>query len=404
MPILGLPRLLFSLVSLAILAAAVYLLARWLHGYDVRDAYGVWRHVRGPAWSLYLGCALLAWSFLGRFVILALLPASGDDPALTRAAAHRIAAPDGGELHVEISGRADGPTLVLTHGWGLDSRAWSWARRDLGERFRLVTWDLPGLGRSSRPKDGKLSLERFARALAAVIEHTSDRPVILVGHSIGGMIAQTLFRACPELARTRVAGVVLLNTTYENPLRTMLFNRLWLALQKPVLEPMSWLTVALSPLVWLSNWQSYLSGASQLAMRLAGFGRYARRRQVDAMALLATQNSPAVQAKGNLAMFAWAAREVLPTIPVPMLVVAGEKDIITLPIASEVIVARTPRSELLPVEGVGHMGLLERAAEYDREIGDFAQRVLLSPAYATPADRPRESGEPRRGPEERSLY
>lgn len=380
MPVLTLPRLLLSLLSWAILAVGAYLLWSWFHGYDVRDAHGVWRHVHGPAWRLVVGAALLAWSFLGRFLVLAIVARGGQDPVLSRAEPRAVVAPDGSRIRVEIAGRADGPTLVLTHGWGLDSTAWSWARRDLGRRFRLVTWDLPGLGRSSRPDDGRYSLDRFADALAAVIEETTDRPAILVGHSIGGMTVQTLFRARPELARSVVAGVVLLNTTYENPLRTMILAPLWLALQRPLLEPMCWLTVWLSPLVWLSNWQSYLSGSAQLAMRLTGFGRYATRGQVDAMARLGAKGNPAVQAKGNLAMFHWQAREVLRSIPVPVLVIAGERDIVTLPEAGEVIAARAPQAELARIEGVGHMGFVERAPDYHARIAAFAERVLLSPA------------------------
>lgn len=387
MPILTLPRLLLSILSLAILGGAVYLLWSWQHGYDVRDVQGVWRHVRGPAWRLYAGSALLAWSFLGRFVVLAAMRGSKTEASLERGASQIVVAPDGSRLEVEIFGRADGPTLVFTHGWGLDSTIWAWARRDLSRRFRIVTWDLPGLGRSGRPPDGEFSIDRFADALGTVIEQTSERPVIVVGHSIGGMTTQTLFRARPDLAKTRVAGVVLLNTTYENPLRTMALCKLWLALQRPLLEPICWLTVFLLPIAWLSNWQSYLSGHSQLAMRLAGFGRYATRKQVDATALLATRNSPAVQAKGNLAMFHWQAREVLPSIPVPVLVIAGSRDIVTLPAAAEVIRSRAPQAELVVVDGVGHMGFLERAEDYHGQIDAFAERVFLTSSYARPADR-----------------
>jgi pimeloyl-ACP methyl ester carboxylesterase len=380
MPVLFLPRLLFTLISLAMLGVGVYLLTSWFRGYDVRDVNGVWHHLRGPTWRLYAGGGLLGWSFLGRFAVLACMPGSTDDPALSRGAMRTVVAPGGSKINVEISGRADGPTLVLTHGWGLNAMAWSWARRDFGRHFRIVTWDLPGLGRSEKFADGKYSIDKFAAALATVILETADRPVILVGHSIGGMTAQTLFRARPDVAKSLVAGVILLNTTYENPLRTMVLSKFWLALQKPLLEPMCWVSILISPLAWLSAWHSYLSGSSQLAMRLTGFGRYATRKQVDDTALMSAKGSPAVQAKGNLAMFHWDARDVLPAIPVPMLVFVGERDIVTLPIAGEIIASAAPRAELALVEGVGHMGFMERAADYNSRIAAFAERVLKTPA------------------------
>ncbi len=386
MPVLSLPRLLFTLVSLAILGLGIYFLTRWFRGYDLRDVNGIWHHVRGPTWWLYAAGGLLGWSFLGRSVVLACIPGSADDPALSRAAAQMVVAPDGSKLNVEISGRADGPTLILTHGWGLNATAWSWAKRDLGRQFRIVTWDLPGLGRSEKFSDGKYSIDKLAAALATVIQETTDRPAILVGHSIGGMTAQTLFRASPDVAKSLVAGVVLLNTTYQNPLNTMFLSKVWIALQKPLLEPLCWVSVLISPLAWLSAWHSYLSGSSHIAMRFTGFGRYATRKQVDATALMSAKGSPAVQAKGNLAMFHWDAREVLPAIPTPMLVFAGQRDIVTLPIAGEVIASAAPRAELALIEGVGHMGFMERAAIYNSRIAAFAGRVLRTPAYAIPAD------------------
>ena len=190
------------------------------------------------------------------------------------------------------------------------------------------------------------------------------------------MTTQTFWRACPEAVKERVAGVVLVDTTHEDPIRTMWLSPLWNALRRPLIEPMMGLMVALSPLVWLSSWQSYLSGSSQIAMRLTGFGRHATRGQVDFTARLACKGSPAVQAKGNLAMFRWDATEVLAAIPVPVLVLSGSKDIVTLPAASATIAGQAPRGRLVTLEGAGHMGFMERAEAYDRAIAEFADSVF----------------------------
>ena len=111
----------------------------------------------------------------------------------------------GAQLYVESVGPAGAPVIVLTHGWGLDSSIWSYAKRDLSA-FRLVVWDLPGLGRSKLAKGRVLSIDDFAADLATVIEHTGDRPVVLVGQSIGGMTIQTLARDNGVLFDRRVAG------------------------------------------------------------------------------------------------------------------------------------------------------------------------------------------------------
>ena len=287
-----------------------------------------------------------------------------------------VQAPDGSSLRVESFGDTRGPTIILTHGWGLNSTAWWYTKKALGDRFRLITWDLPGLGLSKPPRDGKITIDRFAEALGAVVQSSGSGPVVLVGHSIGGMTTQTFWRACTQSVKDQVAGVVLVDTTHEDPIQTMWLSPLWRALRWPLIEPMMWMTIALSPLMWLSSWQGYLSGSNQLIMRLTGFGRFATRGQVDLTARLACKGSPGIQAKGNMAMLRWKATEVLPTIPVPMIVLTGSKDIVTLPSASRTIVSAARDARLVEVEGCGHMGFMEQAEAYDLEIARFADQVL----------------------------
>ncbi len=378
MPITTLPRFVLSLVSLALLVGGIYLAWSWYEGYDVHYGDGLIRHVRGESWRLYGALALSGWSFLGRFVVLMFIPAGRTEPRDDRGESSIVTAPDGSALHVETLGAPDGPTIVLTHGWGLNSTAWWYTKHALADRFRIVVWDLPGLGRSKSPKDGRFTIDRFAEALGAVVRSTGSDPVILVGHSIGGMTTQTFWRACPEALRRQVVGAVLVDTTHENPLRTMWLSPLWRALRWPLIEPISRLTILLSPLVWLSSWQGYLNGSNQLVMRLTGFGRFATRGQVDFTARLAAKGSPGVQAKGNLAMFRWRATEVLPTVPVPMLVLTGTKDIVTLPSASDLIAQSAKRVRLIKVEGAGHMGFMERSEVYNEAIGAFADDVFAA--------------------------
>ena len=377
MPIIIFPRLLLQLVSLALLACAAWLLWRWWDGYDVVNTSGVVvDHVHGSAWWLWTGVGILVWSFgAGRLVVLALIP-SGHAPMQARTASQTVLAPDGSKLHVETSGLATGPTVILTHGWGLNSTAWGDAKQELGSRFRVIAWDLPGLGRSGPPSDGRYTLDRFAQALGAVVEHAGEGPILLVGHSIGGMTTQTFWRSASKAARAQVAGVVLVDTTHEDPTRTMWLSGLWGGLKAPVIKPLMHLTIWLSPLVWLSSWQGYLGGSSQIAMRLVGFGRHATRGQVDLTARLSAKGSPAVQAKGNLAMLAWKVTESLPGITVPALVLTGDRDIVTLPEASRTIADAIPDSRLVVIDGCGHMGFMEGADCYNAEIKAFALAVL----------------------------
>lgn len=369
MAILSLIRLFTTLLSLAILAAAAYFLWSWYSGDLVQDAAGRLYRQRDD-WRLWLGLGFAAWSLLGRFLVLALV-ARPDRRATgpQRGEGQLVPSPTGSSLYVEVHGAASGAPVIFTHGWGMDSTFWRYAREDLGQRFRLILWDLPGLGKSKPAGPHAISLEAFAADLASLVELAGRQRPVLVGHSIGGMIIQTLLRDHPHLQR-RLAGVVLLNTTYTNPLKTMVLSRMLQALQRPLLEPASHLTVVLQPLVWLSKWQSYLSGSAHLAHR-AGFGRFVTRSQLEHTTLLATRNSPAVQARGDLAMFHWDATGALGDAQVPALVIGGDVDIVTKAEASRAIVDEAAQGTLRIVPQVNHMGPLERYDVYDQLIADF---------------------------------
>lgn len=330
---------------------------------------------------LWTALGLLAWSMAGRLVLTPLLGKPDTDP--TRAVRHDgqlLQSPTGAQLYVEIDGPADAPPIVLTHGWGLDGTIWFYLRRALAKRYKVIVWDLPGLGRSRAANGASIDLSHFALDLKAVLALCEGAPAVLVGHSIGGMTIQTLVRDHPGVLDGQVAGLVLVNTTFTNPLRTMILSPLALALRWPVLEPAMRLAIWLQPLAWLSSWQSYLSGAAHLANRI-GFASQVTRSQLEHTTLLATRNAPAAQARGNLAMFRWDADGALQAIKVPTLILAGDRDIVTKAEASEILSRATPGGHLEIVADANHMGFLERAAPYNSLIAAFCDEVLV----ATPA-------------------
>jgi pimeloyl-ACP methyl ester carboxylesterase len=383
MPLLSIARFFATLLSLAILGAAGYLLWSWGQGDWVRGSDGELRLARED-WRLWAGLGLLAWSFLGRFVVLMLAARRDERPTRARReGGQALAGATGSTLHVETCGPAGAPPIVFTHGWGMDSTFWNYAKQDLGDRFRLTVWDLPGLGRSRAASRDSIQLRNFARDLAGLVGPAGGQPVVLVGHSIGGMVIQTLLRDHPT-AHRRIAGVVLLNTTYTNPLRTMVFSGLLTALQKPVIEPAMRLTMWLQPLVWASKWQSYLSGSSHLAHRL-GFGRFVTRSQLEHVTLLSTRNPPAVEAKGNLAMMNWDASGALDGSPVPVLAIGGDLDLVTKLEASRTIAASAEAGALEVIHGVNHLGPMERADLYNALIAEFALRVQPAVADLRPS-------------------
>src|SRR5688572_13028084 len=159
-----------GLFGWALLAAGVYCLWEWADQAkpvvvlpaDVREPVETQRVTRegyraetGRDWRLLAaGIALLTLSGAG-FLPVTLLFGRPGFAAPIAEPGHTITVerPDGTRLHVEVHGPKLGPTLVFTHGWSLDSSCWRYQLPALGDRFRVVVWDLPGLGRSKGPKN-----------------------------------------------------------------------------------------------------------------------------------------------------------------------------------------------------------------------------------------------------------
>jgi pimeloyl-ACP methyl ester carboxylesterase len=89
------------------------------------------------------------------------------------------------------------------------------------------------LGGSASFSDGVYEIERFAENLHLLTER-ADGPVVLVGHSIGGMTMLTFCRRYPELLGSKVKGLILVDTTFTTPLRTSVGAHILSPLQKPV--------------------------------------------------------------------------------------------------------------------------------------------------------------------------
>jgi pimeloyl-ACP methyl ester carboxylesterase len=139
----------------------------------------------------------------------------------------RVAAvptPDGAQLHAVVDGSDDAPvTLVLAHGWTLAQAAWDdvadlLAPRIADGELRLVRYDQRGHGRSTwgRYADdvGELSIDQLGADLGEVLDALAPTgPVVLGGHSMGGMTIMCLAAARPELFGDRVRGVALVSTS-----------------------------------------------------------------------------------------------------------------------------------------------------------------------------------------------
>ncbi|MDN5917519.1 MAG: alpha/beta hydrolase [Pseudonocardia sp.] len=135
--------------------------------------------------------------------------------------ARRIVTPDGTGLHVQESGPSRAPvTVLLAHGWTLDERCWAPVADMLatggastGLYPRVVRYDHRAHGRSDDTPASSMTLEQLADDMAEVIAQVCPSgPLVLAGHSMGGMTVMTLAQRYPDLVAERVRGVALVAT------------------------------------------------------------------------------------------------------------------------------------------------------------------------------------------------
>jgi pimeloyl-ACP methyl ester carboxylesterase len=105
--------------------------------------------------------------------------------------------------------RGEGVPLVLLHGIGSNSRSWRRQIEDLSREFRIIAWDAPGYGRSGDPPPATPSMSFLADALALLLDEKQVQRVHLLGHSMGGIVAQEFCRRHAP----RLFSLILADTT-----------------------------------------------------------------------------------------------------------------------------------------------------------------------------------------------
>jgi pimeloyl-ACP methyl ester carboxylesterase len=145
-------------------------------------------------------------------------PAVAEPLGQLRGRAVPVIADDGVVLHTEIDGPKKPPvTIIFSHGYTLNQDCWHYQRRDLGapgNPYRLVFWDQRSHGRSGRSAPERETIDQLGHDLYAVIQAVAPRgaPVVLVGHSMGGMTIMALAEQRPELFGSKITGVALVST------------------------------------------------------------------------------------------------------------------------------------------------------------------------------------------------
>ncbi|MBW4703219.1 MULTISPECIES: alpha/beta fold hydrolase [unclassified Micromonospora] len=311
-------------------------------------------------------------------------PYAGEDFGAQRYdEAYRLELPDGTDIHVEVvepTRPVPGhPTVVLVHGFCLDMGTFHFQRQLLAERgdYRVVAYDQPGHGRSGRLESGEYDLAALGHTLRRVIDRTApEGPLVLVGHSMGGMTIMAFAEAYPEFFGDRVVGTVLMATSGGLLAETKLVAPALLGrVGSPVLFMMS-TTTRYGGLV-IDRARKSTSNVAWLLTRRYGFGT--PKPSPALVSYVERMNSRTSADTVTRYLRTLATHSRFPALAAlsgtPVLVVVGDKDMITPVVHSDEIVRRLPHAEYLKIRDSGHVVMLEHADEVNAALERFLEAL-----------------------------
>lgn len=288
-----------------------------------------------------------------------------------------IVTDDGVALHVEIDGNPDAPlTVVFAHGFTLNMDAFHFQRRDLGDAARLVFYDQRSHGASERSPSEHCTIDQLGRDLDAVLRAVAPSgPVVLVGHSMGGMTILSLADQHPELFGDRIVGVALLSTSTGN-------------LAKDIVGVPGVVSRLVNPLVpsgaklvrrraaALERGRRAGSDFGFLFTRLVSFGPGAPPSLVEFMEQMLLDTSVEVMSEFFDTFLSHDKLKALGVLTdVPVLISCGSRDVLTPLSHSQLMADALPTAEFQVLPGANHMAKLERHEEVNAALRRLFDRA-----------------------------
>lgn len=259
---------------------------------------------------------------------------------------------NGARLFYEERG-AGAQSIVFIHGLMLASESYERQIEAFAGRYRLIRYDLRGQGRSEMTREN-LDLESLTDDAAAVIKKLSDKPVHVVGFSMGAFIAMRLAARRPDLVRSLT--LIGPSAEAEAPENMPRYARLMALIR--LFGPRPFAGVLLKILFG----DTYLTAAENA-------GEVRRWRRIISRLPRALARAAAASAHRK------AIAGELPRISAPTMVVSGEEDRPISPEKSRAVHQLIRQSVFRSVPDTGHAVMIERPAAFNAMLGDFLAGV-----------------------------
>lgn len=290
-----------------------------------------------------------------------------------------IASFDGTELAVRAAGPRGAPTIVFCHGLTLAMTTWHYQWKHFSDRYRCVLFDQRAHGRSAAPPGGDYSLSAVGRDLHTVLERTAPKgPVVLVGHSMGGMGILSFADQYPEEFGDRVVGTVLVDTAASDLLRESL-GILGDRLERWV-RPLTHRAIFDRPDRAERIRSSMDRWGRDLAFLLAkttNFGPDASTSHIEYLTRLSTGAPVEVWTEMMRGLVEMDFREALGSITVPSLVLVGDRDTLTPKRSAEALLELLPDARAIVITKAGHVSMMEQHAVFNRLFTEYLDGLLL---------------------------
>lgn len=264
-------------------------------------------------------------------------------------ASHYLDLPDGIRVHYRDQGNRSGPVLVLVHGFSASLHTWEpWVQR-LGDRYRIITLDLPGHGLTRAPAAYASSTRAQVEVVAQTVERLGVKNFVLGGNSMGGGVAWTFATLHPE----RLRGLVLVDSVglpreQSNAKSPLAFKLLRYPLARALGQQLDTSALVAGGLKAAFYHKEMVDQA--MIDRHVALGRAEGHRAI----LLSQQAGRTMRSEGEV-------RALLGALKMPALVMHGQEDVIIPMEVGQALAAAIPGSTLILYPKAGHIPMEEVA-------------------------------------------